>query len=142
LPSFREVPPSGFYLLSGVNFRFKYADIRQVTINLGIVKTITYQELIRNRETAVVDVHINQTARRLRQQGAELYRLGFALLERWSGGASGGGARLTSEGRRFLDAYKALSVKVQQSAEALFATCFALTEGADKSSAEGYGGQE
>ena len=68
--------------------------------------------------------------------------LGFALLERWSGGASGGGARLTSEGRRFLEAYKALSVKVQQSAEALFATCFALTEGADKSSAEGYGGQE
>ena len=50
--------------------------------------------------------------------------LGFALLERWSGGASGGGSRLTKEGRRFLDCYKALAVKVQQSAEELFAECF------------------
>ena len=57
--------------------------------------------------------------------------LGFALLERWSGGASGGGSRLTQEGRRFLDAYKALSVKVQQSAEELFAECFEVRETED-----------
>ena len=54
--------------------------------------------------------------------------LGFALLERWSGGASGGGSRLTKEGRSFLDAYKALAVKVQQSAEELFAECFDVKE--------------
>ena len=54
--------------------------------------------------------------------------LGFALLERWSGGASGGGSRLTKEGRRFLDCYKALAVKVQQSAEELFAECFEIKE--------------
>ena len=50
--------------------------------------------------------------------------LGFPLLERWSGGASGGGSRLTAEGRRFLDCYKDLNARVQRSAEELFTECF------------------
>lgn len=45
--------------------------------------------------------------------------LGFALLERKAGGAGGGGASLTEEGRAFLQAYEAFSRDFAQSTEAL-----------------------
>lgn len=57
--------------------------------------------------------------------------LGFKLLERWTGGTGGGGSRLTAEGRKLLKCYEELTEKVQESAEAIFAECFAKEAGSD-----------
>ena len=52
-------------------------------------------------------------------------QLGYQLLERRTGGAKGGGSRLTPEGRRLLQEYRQLVGKVRTSADEIFVDCFA-----------------
>lgn len=51
--------------------------------------------------------------------------LGFPLLARSAGGKSGGGAALTEEGQRILEAYEAYTVALERHSEQLFAQYFA-----------------
>lgn len=50
--------------------------------------------------------------------------LGFPLLERKTGGRGGGGARVTPEGKAFLEKYRAFERELRERAEALFALHF------------------
>lgn len=50
--------------------------------------------------------------------------LGYSLVERFPGGASGGGSRLTAKGKRLLTAYQSYKEMVQKSAELLFHQIF------------------
>lgn len=50
--------------------------------------------------------------------------LGFQLLERWSGGNSGGGSRMTQEARKFMQCYRAMTMKVQNATDTFFQECF------------------
>ena len=51
-------------------------------------------------------------------------RLGFPLIETQVGGVSGGGTRLTEEGRRFLHRYLEFQRRVEAEARKLFAEIF------------------
>jgi molybdate transport system regulatory protein len=51
-------------------------------------------------------------------------RLGFPLIETQVGGVSGGGTRLTEEGRRFLKRYVEFQRQVEAAAGKLFAEIF------------------
>lgn len=48
------------------------------------------------------------------------YELGYRLLSRWSGGATGGGSTLTDEGRELLEKYDKMSAELTQAAEMIF----------------------
>lgn len=52
-------------------------------------------------------------------------QLGCRILERWTGGAGGGGANLTEEGRNLLRNYRAMQEKVQNDSIRTFRECFA-----------------
>lgn len=54
--------------------------------------------------------------------------LGFPLLQSSAGGRNGGGAVLTSEGRRILEAYDDYCTALRDQAEALFREKFAFLE--------------
>ncbi len=47
-------------------------------------------------------------------------KLGFSLIERQVGGASGGYSKITAEGRRFMRSYEAFSSEVKESIEKIF----------------------
>lgn len=47
-------------------------------------------------------------------------QLGFAIVERWTGGAGGGGSCLTAEGKELLDHYLKMVNEVQQDTEKLY----------------------
>ena len=50
--------------------------------------------------------------------------LGFKLLDSTTGGKHGGGARLTPEGEKLLDAYDRYCARLRENAAALFAETF------------------
>jgi len=50
--------------------------------------------------------------------------LGYPLLERSTGGASGGGSTISEKGRRLLDAYSLYRIRMKEAAETLFAEIF------------------
>ena len=52
-------------------------------------------------------------------------QLGFKILERWTGGAGGGGSHLTKEGKNLLRCYNELVERIQNSAIDIFRECFA-----------------
>lgn len=47
-------------------------------------------------------------------------QLGFPVVERWTGGAGGGGSRLTEQGKELVKNYRKLAAGVQEAAEELF----------------------
>ena len=51
-------------------------------------------------------------------------KLGFRLLERWTGGSGGGGSRVTPEGLDLLDKYRELVRRVREETEIIFADIF------------------
>jgi molybdate transport system regulatory protein len=51
-------------------------------------------------------------------------RLGFLLLERTVGGASGGGSRLTPSGRRFMRKYEQFREEIAKAVESVYAKHF------------------
>ncbi|MCQ2500790.1 MAG: NTP transferase domain-containing protein [Lachnospiraceae bacterium] len=50
--------------------------------------------------------------------------LGFKLLERWSGGVSGGGSRMTEEAKGFIQCYKEMLTKLQNITDQVFRESF------------------
>jgi len=52
-------------------------------------------------------------------------QLGFPVVQRWSGGAGGGGSSLTEEGKRLVANYGELVRQVQKSTQELYRKCFA-----------------
>lgn len=46
--------------------------------------------------------------------------LGISIVARWAGGAGGGGARLTSSGRKLVRTYRMMEADVQKAAEEAF----------------------
>lgn len=46
--------------------------------------------------------------------------LGISMVERWAGGAGGGGARLTEAGRKLAKTYRKMEAEVQKAAEDAF----------------------
>lgn len=57
-----------------VDFRTQHADIRQVPILFGIVKAVTDDELIRNREAEIIHMQRHAAALRLIQQRGDMQR--------------------------------------------------------------------
>ena len=51
-------------------------------------------------------------------------KLGFRLLERWTGGSGGGGSRVTPEGLDLLVKYRELVRRVREETEIIFADIF------------------
>lgn len=58
-------------------------------------------------------------------------QLGYSVLERYAGGAEGGGSCLTEEGREFVRRYQALQRDVEEAAEKLFQKHFGDQEELD-----------
>jgi molybdate transport system regulatory protein len=56
-------------------------------------------------------------------------RLGFALIERKVGGQSGGGSRLTPQGKNLLNRYRLFRKEVKMSLEKIFREHFGSTWG-------------
>ena len=74
-------------------------------------------------QSACACVHISYTRgwKLLNQIEREL---GYPLVARFPGGASGGGSRLTDKGKQLLDAYQRYRDAVRETAETLFAKIF------------------
>ncbi len=51
-------------------------------------------------------------------------QLGFPVVQRWTGGAGGGGSFLTEEGRHLVEHYEELVRLVQKSTQELYGQCF------------------
>lgn len=46
--------------------------------------------------------------------------IGISIVERWTGGAGGGGARLTEAGKKLIKTYRKMETEVQKAAEDAF----------------------
>jgi hypothetical protein len=63
------------------SLRFQNADVAQVPVLLGIVKSVPHHELVGNFESDIRHVNRPQAALRLVEQRGDPYRVRFALLQ-------------------------------------------------------------
>ena len=70
-PPLRGPPPFDKGGRLFVNFGFKNADIRKMTVLLVIVKTVTYNKFIRNCEAEIIRMDIGNSAFRFIKKGCD-----------------------------------------------------------------------
>lgn len=89
----------------------------------GVAELMQYVDELRSLNKAAAKMHMAYS-KAWKIIGHAEEELGYALLERKIGGAGGGGARLTPEGKDLLWRYEQFSKEAAESVDAIFKKYF------------------